>query len=483
MADRYQDRYFPGANDHNRTGGSQGSSEAESDPLAELARLIGQTDPFGTGTMSRANLPLQPNARPQSSPSYQGDDEFSPQAEEGPPPGPPSWMQHVARQESPLPPPQQDYPSAVHPLHRYAAAHPPAQSNYAPEPSYADGGHEADLTRYDDALYGSYDQSAQGYQHEQAYAEDGYVYDDVEPEREPKRHGGMVTVAAVLALAVFGVGGAFAYRTYSSSVRSGEPPIIRADAGPTKIIPSPPDGGAKVPDRMTPGDSLERIVSREEAPLDPSARSGPSRVVFPPPNPNGGAPSPTSALSGVESPISSPSGTFSNEPHRIKTFSVRGDQADAGVPLGAPPAAKPATRAASPSAPRVANASANAPLSLSPQANAAPSAAAATSDFQARGVPTGPAQITPGGAASGGYLVQVSSQRSETDAQTAYRVLQTKYASVLGSQSVVVKRVDLGEKGIYYRAFAGPFTSADQATQVCSSLKAAGGPQCLIQRN
>jgi hypothetical protein len=79
--------------------------------------------------------------------------------------------------------------------------------------------------------------------------------------------------------------------------------------------------------------------------------------------------------------------------------------------------------------------------------------------------------------------VQVSSQKNEADAQASYRVLQGKYPNVLGSQSVLVKRVDLGEKGVYYRAFAGPFGSAEQATQVCNSLKAAGGPQCLIQRN
>jgi cell division protein FtsN len=97
---------------------------------------------------------------------------------------------------------------------------------------------------------------------------------------------------------------------------------------------------------------------------------------------------------------------------------------------------------------------------------------------------TTPLQTSPGGGgSSGGYVVQVSSQRSEADAQASYRVLQGKYPSVLGSQSVLVKRVDLGEKGVYYRAFAGPFSSADQATQVCNNLKAAGGPQCLIQRN
>jgi cell division septation protein DedD len=94
---------------------------------------------------------------------------------------------------------------------------------------------------------------------------------------------------------------------------------------------------------------------------------------------------------------------------------------------------------------------------------------------------TAPAQVAP--STGGGYLVQVSSQKSEADAQASYRALQGKYPGVLGSQPLVVKHVDLGEKGVYYRAFAGPFGSADEAAQVCSSLKAAGGPQCLIQRN
>ena len=37
------------------------SARDESDPLAELARLIGQTDPFGT--MGRANQQVPPRAR------------------------------------------------------------------------------------------------------------------------------------------------------------------------------------------------------------------------------------------------------------------------------------------------------------------------------------------------------------------------------------------------------------------------------------
>jgi cell division protein FtsN len=500
MADRYQDRSYPAGGDYDRDGRASSSADAESDPLAELARLIGQTDPFGSRPMSRANLPIQQQARPvDPEPTY--DNYADPEPEEEPAPAPPSWIQRAAaRQEAPPPPPEEEYPSAVHPLHRYAAPHPPAEpEDYDEAHLFADTPqqrHEPDLSRYDDALYGGFDSDAQHAQHDHGYADDGYAYEDdqqFEAAAVPRRRGGMITVVAVLALAVFGVGGAFAYRTYSGSARSGEPPIIRADAGPTKIVPAPTDGGTKVPDRMTPGDSTEKIVSREETPIDPAGRTGP-RVVFPPLTPNGSAQMPTTVVppSGPPSAANAANGTFTNnEPHRIKTLSVRGDQGDASTPAGAAPPtalAKPATPRASATNPRTATsnpnaANANAPLSLAPQSDA-PAAA----EPPVRMAATNPAQVVPSSpsAASGGggsFLVQVSSQRSEADAQASYRALQSKYPSVLGSQAVVVKRVDLGEKGVYYRAFAGPFNSSDQATQVCSSLKAAGGPQCLIQRN
>jgi cell division septation protein DedD len=88
----------------------------------------------------------------------------------------------------------------------------------------------------------------------------------------------------------------------------------------------------------------------------------------------------------------------------------------------------------------------------------------------------------PASAARGAYAVQVSSQRSEAEAQSAYHALQGKYGSVLGSHSMFVHKVDLGAKGTYYRAMVGPFTSQAEASQLCSSLKSAGG-SCLVQRN
>jgi hypothetical protein len=82
----------------------------------------------------------------------------------------------------------------------------------------------------------------------------------------------------------------------------------------------------------------------------------------------------------------------------------------------------------------------------------------------------------------GGYLVQVSSQRSHADAETSFRNIQDKYASVLGGQRHVVKRADLGSRGIYYRAMVGPFGTRGEAVQICSDLKAAGG-DCVVQSN
>ena len=96
-----------------------------------------------------------------------------------------------------------------------------------------------------------------------------------------------------------------------------------------------------------------------------------------------------------------------------------------------------------------------------------------------KALPYAPAATSP---AAGGYLVQVSSQKNEADAQASYRALQSKFPNVLGSRSPVIKRADLGDKGVYYRAMVGPFGSPEEASQFCGSLKTAGG-QCVVQRN
>ena len=296
-----------------------------------------------------------------------------------------------------------------------------------------------------------------------------------------------MTVAAVLALAVVGTGAAFAYRTFVGSPRSGEPPIIRADNSPTKVVPAPSDAGAKNPDRMLSGDGGEKLVSREETPVDVNSRSGGPRVVFPPLNQNANPPPAASVSPSAPMPAAANGTMPNNEPRRIRTLAVKGDAADnGGIPAGAsapPPRPAPPTRnvaapAAAPAAPPArnpasANASANPPMSLAPQAS--------ESEPPTRMAATNPTQTAPAGAAEGGgsFLVSVTSQDSESAARESFRVAQGKYASVLGSRSPVIRRVDLADGKVKYRAMVGPYRTRQEAVQFCTELKAAGG-QCFI---
>lgn len=92
-----------------------------------------------------------------------------------------------------------------------------------------------------------------------------------------------------------------------------------------------------------------------------------------------------------------------------------------------------------------------------------------------------------GGAAAapvpgGGYAVQVTSQRTEGEAQATFRALRVKFPNQLNGREAIIRRADLGAKGTYYRALVGPFASAEEAAELCSGLKAAGG-NCIVQRN
>lgn len=500
MANRYQNRSYPADGGYNDQRG-----QSEGDPLAELARLIGQTDPFAPQARQNA----QPPRRAEPAQTYHDEPEEPFETA----PTPPSWMQRVAAQraqqhdhDTPRAEPELDFHQAYqqpHDAQAYAAsgyaqqgyeqqdygqqAH--AQPEHDPHAGYDAYGHveqqayashdHVDPNRYDDALYGQPDDGQHAYQ--QSYQDDPYAYQHEgydEPAPAPKRRGGLMTVAAVMALAVVGTGGAFAYRTFVGSPRSGEPPVIKADTGPNKIIPpsaTASNDSGKAMDRLASGQ--ERMVSREEQPVDvqDATKAGGPRVVFPPLNQNSNPPT-TASVSPANKPMVASAAAQGDEPRKIRTLSVRGDQMDAA-------AASPTTRSLttprnSAPAPTNANASGNAPMSLSPQA------APAAPQTRSASLNTAPQDLAPPApAAAGGYVVQISSQRSDADARASFRALQNKYPSVLGSRSAVIKKADLGDKGTYYRAMVGPFGSADEALQFRKNLEAAGGPQGIVQRN
>jgi hypothetical protein len=432
------------------------------DPLAELARLIGQTDPFS---------------------EFGRDGRRAAAAPQAPPPAPPFRSnvppQNFGAQQFHPPAPQQfgaQQFAAGSDLYRTGLEE-PALDHQQPPP-------------YDATAY---------YQDSAASASHGNeIYDDEEPPA--RRRISVIAIAGILALAVIGTAGAFGYRAFFGSSGSSPPPVIKADTAPSKIVPSSNETQSNklITDRVGDRSQTEKLVSREEQPID--MKDKPPQAVFP------GMPN-ASTPSLAASPANSAGAA--GEPKKVRTIAIKPDQLT-GAPE-APPALAPArTAAVTPPekpapAPRVtaaepdeakpgpgpirqipirqAAAPANAPLSLNPNVEPAvvpvrPASPPVRAAAPARVVPQAVASAVVGGS----YLVQVSSQRSEADAQSSFRALQGKFPTQLGSRQPVIRRADLGDKGTYYRAMVGPFANAGAANELCSSLKTAGG-QCIVQKN
>jgi hypothetical protein len=445
------------------------------DPLAELARLIGQTDPYTD------NVRRQPQGAAPRATQHAQDDASD-------------WRRHIQRPNYEM----RDEP-AFDADPRYASADPRAGHAHhdpyrmaSPEPEHyadphADYRHDrpyaADADYADEQMYAAAQQRGYAGQHHsgvEAHGDDGY---DDPPRRS--RGSSFVTALVLIGCAMLGTAGAYGYRTYATTSGSKEAPVIIADNSPSKIVPAAEKKSARSQDRIGGQGGDEQLVSREEQPLALQApnTSAVPRVVFPSPV------LPAPATTGTTPPPGASNAQSVDQPKRISTIRIRPDGGDASAqPAGDAPsraAPPPAARTAPPPAARV---SRDQPLSLDP---ASPTQATEPARSQQRTstVPTpretaepAPrvAAVPPAGG-EGGYLVQVSSQRSESDAQASYRGLQAKY-SQLKSRQPIIRRADLGTKGIYYRAMVGPFESADEAGQFCSGLKQAGG-QCLILRN
>jgi hypothetical protein len=462
-----------------------------SDPLAELARLIGQSDPFAEGGRSGGpSIDAHPAAE-------------APQSD---------WRATaaaLARESMRNPPPVSD--SHYDEVESAVAA---AKSLRA-APGDRFGFHEAEGALqqeahgdyadnyYDDAPRGD---SGLGDRHYAAAPDDtpegeSYFFDGAtapaderfydDPPRA-RRSNGLITAAVLIGCGILGTAGAYGYRTYYSGVRTGDAPIITPDKAPIKIVPAQANNDSGKSTQESSAAVNERMVAHQEDPVtlsDPVGSTGPGgpRVVLPAPFTPSPGPGPS-----VQAGPPTPAGA-STEPKKVHTLAIRPDGAvdpTARPVVGSPPpqAAPPVMASRQPPGtkpvPPPARASGG-PLSLDPQSPAVTGDASSPNPPAPRGAPApapAPKVASTSSPASGGYVVQISSQRSEADAQASFRSLQSKYPRELGDREPIVRRADLGPKGIYYRALVGPFGTAADADQLCSDLKADGG-QCIVQKN
>lgn len=484
-----------------RSGSDTRFSRRAEDPLAELARLIGQDDPFAEMNSAPHAAPSRsqatpvarraangngavPVAHPRSErrDDYYANDDYEQPADEydrAPEPAYGRDQDAVGYEVEPRRLPAKQYNGRAYsyggmPVRTEPAARParpvpqPEYDEEYDDPRYAPAhahdshlearGHEEDY-QYDDGSYEGQDYASE---YEQDYASDEEY---AEPVRA-KRRWMLLGVVSLIGIVILGISGIYGYRAIFKKHTASNPPTIRSAETPAKVAPSAaqakPEGAKQNYDRIgeTPPAGGERVVSREEQPAIPAspgarkvtttavgAQTANSVSAF-------AAPSQTPALTPPPSTVNHGNG----EPRRVRTLTVRADGTIVDPRHG-----------------QAAPARGNAPLALNANAH---DAAGEPTHAARSAAPSRTANYTP----AGSYVVQVSSQKSEQDAQTAWRQLQAKYTNVLGNAQVAFKRVDLGDRGTFYRAMVGPFANRDQAYEMCQNLKTAGG-ECVVQRN
>lgn len=231
-------------------------------------------------------------------------------------------------------------------------------------------------------------------------------------------------VFAFVALLVMMASAGGLWTVYRWATRaSGEVPLIRADNQPTRMRPKEP-GGMSIPnqDVLMPGrpePKIEQLLPAPEAPL----------------------------------PRPIPAETTGDTPTATATPAAPSPTPPANIAM-APTAPSP------PPAPAAPTAVAPAPAVHPPRPAAAPTVA-----------PQSPPAAT---TTAAGYKLQLGAVRTPESAQQEWDRLKRLHADILGKLAATSARVDLGERGVFYRIQAGPLSDATVAERDCNELKRRG---------
>ncbi|TNC16287.1 sporulation protein [Methylobacterium terricola] len=427
------------------------------DPLAELARIVGQDDPFRALLEAKEAKEASRTAEPPRGgrvdpvlPSY-GD---APAAPAGFP---------ASRQE----------PSMTAPT-MAVANQPPAQT---PESAF---------NQYLAAV-------------ERETVADPAAAPEAEPapmaEPRPRGRRRIALVGTALGIVAASIGGALTWKAFHHG-RSGAPILVMADQAPLKVAPQNA-GGVEIPDQnkqiyergTTTKDGQIRIVNREEQPLDvkQAARSLAAEA--------GSSAGPAASGNALTDSL--------GEPRKVRTVSVRPEPSPIEAQRAAQAAAQQAAQQApvspiptmtlpteatgsapAPVTPRSARvvpaapaqtpaAESPTPVAETPRQKPVQRVASAEPPVTTQAVPTPQAPV-------GGFSVQLSVRATEKEAEVAFRQAQERYGAVLGGQSPLIRQAEVNGKSIY-RVRVGPM-SKESADGLCGKLKASGAA-CFVAKN
>lgn len=265
---------------------------------------------------------------------------------------------------------------------------------------------------------------------------------------------------AAAAMAAVLMGGAFwwGFEVGQQNALEQVPPVVRADPSPIKEEPTEP-GGLQVPHQdklvlqnVEEDDGVEAPVTLAPAPEQPAAP--PPRIVE----------TDTPAAQAVETTQLPP------------PPAIRDNGAVAAV--RPPPAVAPAPAVVPPPPPIPA---ANDEATVAPAPPPQPLTPSAPQTAAAAPAPTvtQPAPAAPAPAATGAFRVQLAAYRTPTAAASGWQTLQTRHEDLLGALESTVVQVDLGERGVFHRLQAGPYTSRAAAENACTTLRARN-QACLV---
>lgn len=383
---------------------------------------------------------------------------------------------------------------------------------------------EADPAQMPSSIYGDWQNGQNGHQYQApGYAGETYgqqttddmgfaqasggeldqAYDDEEYETEepPRRSRMFMMVAAIVGAITVGGGLTFGYQTILGNSGSGDPPVIKSAANPSKIKPADAGGkvfahsDSKIMGRLGEGSAgaATVAVASDAAEASEMDANGTRKV--------------STLVVGRDGSIQAP---LPDAP--IVAAALDANASGDAVPgltvvdaLGQNSArTNVAAVAAAPAAPQVVNTPAQKIVVSPPPASSQPEVDATGSieeDVAPPPIAKKPAvkkvavaspATTPQAAAAplstsngaNGYVAVLASvPRSSTsriEALKRFADMQQKYSSALTGKTPDVAEANLGAKGEYHRLVVGPPASREQASGLCSQLKSQGYADCWV---
>ena len=279
------------------------------------------------------------------------------------------------------------------------------------------------------------------------------VFDGAEEEDDAE--GSRLPLLIVLALVVLCAFAGVVWLAYTQGVARGrsETPVLAAAGGPEKVAPQNPGGtavpykGFKIYEQPAPPDDQADAAPLSAPPQQAAKPQAPLVQQTPAPPPAKPEPTPKVA-------VAAPPPTPKPAP------------AEAAKPVPAPP--KPVAVAKPPASP---------PPAMK-QAVTSPAATGAPRTLP--GVTEAPKTAVAKAAPTGAYVLQIGAYTSQADADAAWKAYKAKHAALLSGFGSDVQKVDLGDKGTWYRLRIAGFADKDGAQATCDRLKADGGSSCFL---